>query len=320
MDIIATIGRIHVGNALDAQIEELLRQGINSLRFNLAKYDDLNELHERAIEIAKLKQKHSIRIMLDFPFPYKKPRLYLNNEAGVYTVKPEHLFKISINSSNTIFVDDSRVLELSIGETIYYSDGEGVWVVEEVHTDHIVVRAKNSCIIYTGKSISIGKLMKSQLLNTYREITEVVNPDSIALSFVMNSTDVLEFLGNKTPDFEIISKIETQNSVLNIDDIACHSNIMIGRGDLRLYADYNNLYQFQEQIAKSTRNLNKKLYFATGILQSLAKNVIPNPAEIIDVTKMLEYNPGGIILNTEVVIGRVDIAVSIINKILAQKQ
>lgn len=48
--------------------------------------------------------------------------------------------------------------------------------------------------------------------------------------------------------------------------------------------------------------------------------MIPNPAEIIDVTKMLEYNPDGIILNTEVVIGRVDIAVSIINKILAQKQ
>ena len=112
--------------------------------------------------------------------------------------------------------------------------------------------------------------------------------DFIALSFVRNKDNILElreFLAeiNAESNIQIISKIENQESLDNIDEIIEYSDwIMIARWDLWAEVPYETLPVIQKQIADKCKAAWKYFIVATQMLESMIDNPIPTRAEVTD--------------------------------------
>ena len=113
--------------------------------------------------------------------------------------------------------------------------------------------------------------------------------DFIALSFVRNRDNILElrkYLKRiKAPDdIQIISKIENQESLDNLDEIIDESDwIMIARWDLWAEVPFETLPMIQKIIADKCKASWTYFIVATQILESMLENPIPTRAEVTDI-------------------------------------
>lgn len=113
--------------------------------------------------------------------------------------------------------------------------------------------------------------------------------DFIALSFVRNKANILElkeYLKElDVPQYiQIISKIENQESLDNIDEIIEESDwIMIARWDLWAEIPFETLPIIQREIANKCKVAWKYFIVATQMLESMTENPIPTRAEITDI-------------------------------------
>ena len=113
--------------------------------------------------------------------------------------------------------------------------------------------------------------------------------DFIALSFVRNKGNILElreYLKKiKAPKgIQIISKIENQESLDNIDEIIEESDwIMIARWDLWAEIPFQTLPVIQKIIADKCKANWTFFIVATQILESMVTNPIPTRAEVTDI-------------------------------------
>ncbi len=113
--------------------------------------------------------------------------------------------------------------------------------------------------------------------------------DFIALSFVRNSWNILELKDylkeiNAPKNIQIISKIENQEALDNIDEIIEESDwIMIARWDLWAEVPFETLPVIQKNIATKCKQTWTFFIVATQMLESMIYNPIPTRAEVIDI-------------------------------------
>ncbi|MBF4211519.1 pyruvate kinase, partial [Pseudomonas donghuensis] len=106
-------------------------------------------------------------------------------------------------------------------------------------------------------------------------------------SFVRNAADVKavqDILDAHNSDIKIISKIENQEGVDNIDEIidACYG-IMVARGDLGVEIGDPELVGIQKALIRRARQLNRAVITATQMMESMITNPMPTRAEVMDV-------------------------------------
>ncbi len=125
-----------------------------------------------------------------------------------------------------------------------------------------------------------------------------------AMSFVNYSSDILlirKLIGKKS---FLISKIETLNSLKNLNKISNLSDaLLIDRGDLSRYIEIETIPLVQEKIAKKIKNKNKQLYVATNLLETMIKDKQPTRAESHDIYSTLKQGVSGLVLAAESAIG-----------------
>ena len=86
------------------------------------------------------------------------------------------------------------------------------------------------------------------------------------------------------PHIKIVAKIENEEGIKNIDEIAKASDIvMVARGDLGTELSVENIPVYQLDIIKATKEHNKKVIVATEMLESMTHNPSPTRAEVNDV-------------------------------------
>ncbi len=315
LKIIATIRKRSSTLELLQLINKLYAIGIKDFRFNISKCENEASLHDLSNAILKVKEESlykKISIMLDVPIPGSKPRVRLK-QGDIYIAKGN--IKILTGKNDCLQQDESNKIGVNIRDfgallskkqIIYCSDGEGIFLVEEIlNNNEVIVKAMNSFRLFNGKSLVCGKVLKDNFLkDAIMNFIQRINPSSVVFSFVESKEDVKEYINSlHNIDCELISKIETDKGVENIREIAQISDgIMIGRGDLGLYADITKLAFFQEYIAENAHEHKKELYVATDILDSLFLSNIPSRAEIIDITNTMRLKPRGIILSNQLIL------------------
>lgn len=326
MNIIATMRSYMSQDELCDKVDYLFCQGIRAFRFNMAKVFEKTETLENVLVKLKYikKQYPDIKIMLDIPYPGQKLRIVQNVQCKEIYKGKEYLItfsekKDSDNCENIINIYGGTLSKkIEKGEIIYYDMGQGGFKIVDVLSNHkFIVIAQNNFSMYNKKSISVSEIKKCDYGLYLREICKAVKIDEIAFSFV-ESAQELEIARalQKIYNFEIVSKIETQKGIENIENIIENSDIiMLGRGDLCLYSDYSLLLEYQKEICKLCKLYKKKIYFATGYLESLETNIIPTRSEIIDLSFSVLLQPDALILNAAVVASsNIASAVSFINK------
>ena len=176
-----------------------------------------------------------------------------------------------INLSYENFADD-----IHVGDDILFDDGAIDMKVIGINGPAVVAQVQNDGQLGSHKSVNVPgvhidlpALTEKDKRNILLAIEEDI--DFIAHSFVRNKEDVLavqKILDEHNSDIKIISKIENQEGVDNIDEIIEASyGIMIARGDLGIEVPIEKIPGIQRMIMRAeVTDIANAIYYRTDAL------------------------------------------------------
>lgn len=127
--------------------------------------------------------------------------------------------------------------------------------------------------------------------------------DYIAASFISSAADVISILRFIEPyrsKARIISKIENEEGLDNIDEIiAVSSGVMVARGDLGVQLATERIPLAQKRIIQACNRVGKPVITATQMLDSMITNPRPTRAELTDVANAIFDGTDAVMLSGE---------------------
>ncbi len=212
---------------------------------------------------------------------------------------------------NVSYADIAK--DLKVGNDILIDDGAldmrvidiiGPMVVAQVMNDGVLGAHKSVNI--PGRHIDLPALTEKDKHNILFAIEQDI--DFIAHSFVRNAQDVKavqDILDEHHSDIKIISKIENQEGVDNIDEIIDASyGIMIARGDLGIEVPIEEIPGIQRQIIRKCVMKKKPVIVATQMLHTMINNPRPTRAEVTDIANAIYSWTDALMLSGETASGR----------------
>lgn len=212
---------------------------------------------------------------------------------------------------NVSYADITK--DISVGDEMLFDDGAicmkvventGPMLVAEVMNDGVLGARKS--VNVPGVHIELPAVTEKDRENIYLAIEEDI--DFIAHSFVRNAADVKavqSILDESGSDIKIISKIENQEGVDNIDEIIDASyGIMIARGDLGIEVPIEKIPGIQRRIIKKCIQKHKPVIVATQMLHTMINNPRPTRAEVTDIANAIYYRTDALMLSGETATGK----------------
>ena len=298
-------------------LRELILNGLNVCRFNFS--HGSHEEHKGRIDMVKKVREElnkPIAILLDTKGPeirtgnFADPEVLLE-EGSEFTITMDEVVgtKEICTVSYKGLADDVKE-----GDSILIDDGLVGLRVKSVENGNIKCIVENSGIVKNHKGVNVPGVKINLPAITPKDISDIEfgieeGIDMIAASFVRKASDVLairEILEkNNAGDVLILSKIENQEGVENIDEILQVSDgIMVARGDLGVEIPTEEIPIVQKMIIKKCNELAKPVITATQMLDSMIRNPRPTRAEVTDVANAIYDGTDAIMLSGETAAGK----------------
>lgn len=241
-----------------------------------------------------------VAVALDTKGPEIRTGLTKNN-AEIH-LKKDHRFILTTDEKyyedgdeNHIYVDyKNQCSVIKTGSTIYIDDGLLKQQVEsiDVETKSLTTIILNNATISSNKgvnlpgtSVDLPTLSEKDKKDLLWGIENHVN--FIFASFIRSGDAVREIrkvLGEHSKKIQIISKVENQQGIENIDSIIQESDgIMVARGDLGIEIPVEKVFVAQKMMIAKCNILGKPVICATQMLESMTNNPRPTRAEVSDV-------------------------------------
>ena len=293
-------------------IRELYNAGVNVVRINTA--------HATAEGIKKvINNVREVSPYLAILIDTKGPEIRTTAVEENIFFKTGDKLKIfgdmsSVSTSEKVCVTyPDFVKDLNVGNSILFDDGELCMKVVDKTEEYLSVEVQNDGRLGSRKSVNVPgvhidlpALTDKDIINIKLAIEEGI--DFIAHSFVRNRDDVKavqDILDEYRSDIQIISKIENQEGVDNIDEIIDASyGIMIARGDLGIEVPIEHIPGIQRKIIRKCVLAKKPVIVATQMLHNMIKNPRPTRAEVTDVANAIYYRTDALMLSGETASGK----------------
>ncbi|MCS7458869.1 pyruvate kinase [Paenibacillus doosanensis] len=308
-----------MGPACDSidTLKELIRAGMNGARINMAH----GELSDHAGRIAKVRQAAeelgaTVSILIDIKGP--EIRIGLLEEAsyelhtgGELTLTTEQIK----GTANRISVSYPQLTQdVGVGSRILIDDGLIELRVEAIEGTEIRCRILNGGVIKPRKGVNLPGVHTSLPGVTEKDVLHIQfsveqNVDFIAASFVRKASDIMEIRKileeKKASHIQIISKIENQEGVDNLDEILEASDgLMVARGDLGVEIPVEDVPIIQKQMIAKGNAVGKTVITATHMLDSMQSNPRPTRAEASDVANAVYDGTDVLMLSGETAAGK----------------
>ncbi len=309
-----------IGPASDSVpvLKEMVESGMNVARLNLS-HGTFDEHREtiRKIRRAADEADLPVSILIDLPGP--KIRI------GTLPEEPVHLSKGGVVTLTTkkgqyepgeIPVDFSRFADLvSKGSIIYLNDGFIQLQVQEIVGEDVRCLVVIGGPLHSHKGMSLiggeGVVAVSAVTDRDLECIDFglsEGLDTFSISFIQSAADIekaRDFAAGKGKSIHIISKIERQEALQNLDEIlAATDGVMIARGDLGVQIPIEEVPAVQKQIILKATTLGRPVITATQMLESMTDNIRPTRAEATDVANAILDGTDAVMLSEETSVGR----------------
>ncbi len=326
--IICSIGPAS-GNA--DVMEQLVLSGMNCARINMS-----HATKESALETVAVVKEVRKRTGLPVAILYdtKGPEFRTGNfetEDGVQ-LKVDDTIKMvkgsGICNRESFTVNHPEAIDhIELGAHVLVDNALLDLEVIEKGDDYVTLKALNNGDIKSHKTLNVPGInldlpFISEVDRRDIEFAATHSCDYIALSFVNTAEDVhaaRKIVEEAGGDARIISKIESQTGIENIDDIiAASDGIMVARGDLGVEVPMEMLPILQKQIIKNCREHGKFAIVATEMLASMYTSPRPTRAEVSDIANAVLDGTDCVMLSGETTVGKYPVqAVQYMAKICA---
>ncbi|MDR7855836.1 pyruvate kinase [Tissierella sp.] len=313
--IVCTIGP---ASESEKVLKELFLNGLNVCRLNFS-HGSHEEHKQRIDNIKRVREelKMPIGIMLDT----KGPEIRLGDfKDGTIEIEEGDIFTLTTRD----ILGDKSIVSVSYkglpndiekDSRILIDDGLVEFKVMEIINDtDIKCIALNNGTLKNHKGVNVPGVKINLPAVTQKDVDDILfgienGIDFIAASFVRKAADVLEIRKlleeNNVNTIEIISKIENQEGVDNIDEIlAASDGIMVARGDLGVEIQTEEIPIVQKELIRKSNIAGKPVITATQMLDSMMRNPRPTRAEVTDVANAILDGSSAIMLSGETAAGK----------------
>ena len=299
-------------------VRNLFKAGMNIVRINSA-----HASLENAAQIIRTVRSvsNSIPVMLDT----KGPEIRVTRTDDAYPdgirfaagdrvrVRGTGLQSDTPSTRETIYMNVEHIVrDIPDGATILIADGEVELHVEAKAGDELHCRVVRDCTLRSRKSVNVPNVSidlppVTDKDRMYIEWAVDNDVDFIAHSFVRSARDVQavqEILDRRRSGIKIISKIENQEGIDNIDEIIEASyGIMVARGDLGVELPAETIPITQRMIVDRCIAAKRPVIIATQMLYSMVAAPRPTRAEVSDVASAIYERVDAVMLSDETASG-----------------
>ena len=295
-------------------IRSLAKAGVNVVRMNSAHlgYDGFKQIIENTREADP-----SLAVMMDTKGPEIRTTATVTgapleiHTGDVVRIVGAPDGSTSCDEICLSYAGIARVLK--VGDLMLVDDGELEFEVIEADGKTIVARASNDGMLGSRKSVNLPGVSVDLPAVTERDRVNIgygveLGVDFIAHSFVRSAADVREvqeILDSLGSEAKIISKIENQEGIDNIDEILDASyGIMVARGDLGIEVAAERIPGIQSMLIHKCITAHKPVIVATQMLHTMIEHPRPTRAEISDVANAVYQRADAMMLSGETAYGK----------------
>ncbi|MFC6348022.1 pyruvate kinase [Vagococcus carniphilus] len=297
---------------------ELMNNGMNVARLNFS-HGDFEEHGARIKNIreaAKITGK-TVALLLDT----KGPEIRTNNmKDGLVEFSTGDVVRIAMEevegTKEKFSVTYAELInDVEVGSHILLDDGLIDLEVIEIDkaNNELVTKVLNEGVLKNKKGVNVPNVSINLPGITDKDAADIRfgienDVDFIAASFVRRPSDVLEITkileDENATHIQIISKIENQEGIDNLDDILKVSDgLMVARGDMGVEIPTEDVPVVQKEMIKKCNALGKPVITATQMLDSMQHNPRPTRAEASDVANAIYDGTDAIMLSGETAAG-----------------
>lgn len=310
--IICTIGP---ATSSEKMLLNMYEAGMNAVRLNMT-----HGTHESHLEIINLVKK--LNKTVGYPVPIildtQGPEVRTGNLESDMQLSKGQVITISVRAGDveesSIHIDYKDLINaVNEGDKITVDNGLINLKVLKKNKGQLKCKVLDGGTLKSKRHVNLPGIKINLPAITKKDEADIKfgienNIDYIALSFVREAKDVLKlkkFLGKHSNKIKIISKIEDQEGVKNIEKIIDVSDaIMVARGDLGIEINIEELPNVQRNIVRLCQEKGKRVIVATHMLESMIENPIPTRAEVTDVANAIYEEADALMLSGETSIGK----------------
>ena len=312
-------------------IRSLYENGMNVIRINSA-HASLEGAQQIVDNVRAVSDK--IAILIDTKGP--EVRLTgISDPHGISVNKGDVVYFLAgeeQESSKDALYTNCRtfVHDVPAGARILIDDASLELHVTDKDADRLVCEVCNNGVIKGKKSINVPDVHINLPSLTEKDRIFIrwaidADIDFIAHSFVRSKDDLAEIqsmLDEARSHIKIISKIENQQGIDNLDEILHHCyGVMIARGDLGVEIPEEKIPLIQKEIVQRCRVFRKPVIIATQMLHSMIENPRPTRAEVTDIANAIFQRTDAIMLSGETASGKYPIeAVATMTRIACEAE
>ncbi len=297
-------------------LKEMIGAGMTVARLNFS--HGTHEEHASQIELIRQAVKETakeVAIMIDNKGPEIRTGLMEGNGISLHTGDTVEITTVEVKGTSKRIPVTYKGLpgDVQPGNIILFDDGLIELKVTETKDTEILCEVLNGGELGNNKGVNVPGVHVNLPAITKKDIGDIIfgieqQVDFIAASFVRSAADVLEIrrlLEEHNSGMHIISKIENQAGVNNIDEILKVSDgVMVARGDLGVEIPSEEVPLVQKMLIEKCNRAGKPVITATQMLDSMIRNPRPTRAEASDVANAIFDGSDAVMLSGETAVGK----------------